>query len=235
MRVVIDLLDERTRIFGLFHSWMWQSRYSEVDVNLVERWGQTGWLSNHNSSLRSCSHERNLYRFLSTRTGRVFCHDRVSPFCHDLDLGLVGLVGCLLVVEQLLNPFLSSNHVSKKSLEAVEVMHVQWFEYNFSNFHPNNFRDAISWECIVKNGGVRSRLIELQSFLVNKFAVDPIHRVLMFLSCFTHLLCKTRCSQVDRIRILVFFILGIHKQKEYCLSVAQILTSWYQSWIDDGK
>ena len=75
MRVVLDLLDERTRIFGLFHSWMWQSRYSEVDVNLVERWGQTGWLSNHNGSLRSCSHERNVYRFLSTRTGRVFCHD----------------------------------------------------------------------------------------------------------------------------------------------------------------
>ena len=77
---------------------------------------------------------------------------RVSPFNHDLDLGLVGLVGnfllveqlLLLVVEQLLNPIPSSNHVSRKSLEAV-----------------NNFRDTISWECIVKNDSVRSRLIEL--------------------------------------------------------------------------
>ena len=50
---------------------------------------------------------------------------RVSPFYRDLDLGLVGLVGNLLlveqllsclVVEQLLNPIPSSNHVSRKSL-----------------------------------------------------------------------------------------------------------------------
>ena len=27
---------------------------------------------------------------------------------------------------------------------------------------------------------------------------------------------------------------GIHRQKEYCLSVVQILTSRYQSRIDDG-
>ena len=27
---------------------------------------------------------------------------------------------------------------------------------------------------------------------------------------------------------------GIHRQKEYCLSVVQILTSKYQSRIDDG-
>ena len=30
------------------------------------------------------------------------------------------------------------------------------------------------------------------------------------------------------------FVHGIHRQKEYCLSVAQILTSKYQSRIDDG-
>ena len=56
---------------------------------------------------------------------------RVSPFYHDLGLDLVGLVGTLclveqlllLVVEQLLNPILSSNHVSKKSLEEAEVTH----------------------------------------------------------------------------------------------------------------
>ena len=44
---------------------------------------------------------------------------RVSPFFSDLDL--VGLVGRLLLVEQLLNPILSSNHVSRKSLEEAEV------------------------------------------------------------------------------------------------------------------
>ena len=56
---------------------------------------------------------------------------RVSPFYHDLDLDLVGLVVNfllveqlpLLVVEQLLNPIPSSNHVSRKSLEEAEVTH----------------------------------------------------------------------------------------------------------------
>ena len=57
---------------------------------------------------------------------------RVAPFYHDLDVGLVGLVGnfllveqlLLLVVEQLLNPIPSSNHVSRKSLEEAVVTHI---------------------------------------------------------------------------------------------------------------
>ena len=37
VRVVLDLLDQftNTRVLSLFHNRMWQSRYSEVDVNLV--------------------------------------------------------------------------------------------------------------------------------------------------------------------------------------------------------
>ena len=38
---------------------------------------------------------------------------------------LVGLVGWLLLVEQLLNPIPSSNHVSRKSLEEDEVTHIR--------------------------------------------------------------------------------------------------------------
>ena len=91
-----------------------------------------------------------------------------------------------------------------------------------------------SWECFVKNDSVRSCLIELQSFLQSKIDVDPIYRVLMFLPCFVHVLCKTRCFQVDLLRISVFLIQRIHRQKEYCLSVAQNLTSMYQSRIEDG-
>ena len=57
---------------------------------------------------------------------------RVYPFYHDLGLDLVGLIGhfwiveelLLLVVEQLLNPILSSSHVSRKSLEEAEVTHI---------------------------------------------------------------------------------------------------------------
>ena len=88
----------------------------------------------------------------------------------------------------------------------------------FSSFHLNSLRDTIGWECIVKDDGVRSRLIELKTFLLSKFDVDPIHRVLMFLPCFVHVLCKTRCFQVDCQRIFVFFVHRIHRQKEYCLS-----------------
>ena len=65
---------------------------------------------------------------------RDFHHgkQRVSPFYHDLGLDLVGLIGnillveqlLLLVVEQLLNPIHSSSHVSRRSLEEDEVTHI---------------------------------------------------------------------------------------------------------------
>ena len=133
-----------------------------------------------------------------------------------------------LVVKQLLNPIPSSSHVSRKSLEEAEVTHIL-FRIWLLNFHANNSRDTISWECFVKNDSVRSCLIELQSFHLSKFDVDPTHRVLMFLACFMDVPCKRRCSQVDRLRIPMVFVHGIHRQKEYCLSDAQMLTSWYQS------
>ena len=54
---------------------------------------------------------------------RDLCHgkQRVSPFHHDLGLDLVGLIGNFWIVERLLNPILSSSHVSRKSLEEDEV------------------------------------------------------------------------------------------------------------------
>ena len=72
-----------------------------------------------------------MYRFRENGTLPA-SKQRVSPFYHDLDFSLVGLVGnfflveqlFLLVVEQLLNPIPSSNHVSRKSLEEAEVTHI---------------------------------------------------------------------------------------------------------------
>ena len=57
---------------------------------------------------------------------------RVAPFCHDLGLDLVGSIGNFEtvaqlvhpVVEQLLNPILSSSHVTKRSWEEAEVTHL---------------------------------------------------------------------------------------------------------------
>ena len=104
----------------------------------------------------------------------------------------------------------------------------------FSSFHLESLRDSISWECVVKDDGVRSCLIELKSFPLSKFYVDPIHRVLMFLPRFLLVPCKTRCFQVNFFRIFVFFVHRIHRREEYHLSFAQILSSRYQSWIHDG-
>ena len=57
--------------------------------------------------------------------------EQVSSFYHDLDLDLIGLIGNLLfvaqllflVVQQLLNPNVLPNHVPRKSLEKAAVTH----------------------------------------------------------------------------------------------------------------
>ena len=131
---------------------------------------------------------------------------------------------------QFLHPIMSEGNLRR---------HSRWFKNffvcDFSSFHPNNFRNTISWKCIVKNDSVRSRLIELQSFLLSKFDIDPIHR-----PCFMHVPCKTRCFQVDFFRILVFFVHGIHSRKEYGLSFlcsnfvlpVSILNWWWNVTFD---
>ena len=76
---------------------------------------------------------------------------------------------------QFLHPIMSQGSLWRQSR-----WFIYFFVYDFSSFHPNNSRDTISWVYIVKNDGVRSRLIELQSFLLSKFDIDPMFRVLMF-------------------------------------------------------
>ena len=139
-----------------------------------------------------------------------------SWFGFGFGFGLVGweLFACRATSEP--NSFIQS--CFKEIFGGGQRWRTYFLVYDFSSFHPNNFRDTISWECCVKNDGVRC-LIEFQSFLQSKIDVDPIHRVLMFLPCFMHVLCNTRCSQVDPVRLLVFLVRRIHKQKEYCLSV----------------
>ena len=111
VRVVLDLLDQfpNTRVFSLFHK---QNVATQVFGSQCQP--------------RLTLIARDLARAL--RHGK----QRVAPFYHDLGLDLVGLIGNFwiveqllhLVVEQLLNPILSSSHVSRRSLEEDEVTHV---------------------------------------------------------------------------------------------------------------
>ena len=65
--------------------------------------------------------------------------------------------------------------------------------YDFSSFHHDSLRDTISWEGVVEDDDVRSCLMELNTFLLSKFDVDPIHRVLMFLPLFLMSICLDLC------------------------------------------
>ena len=75
----------------------------------------------------------------------------------------------------------------------------------------------MSWECILEDDGVRSCLIEVQSFPLSKLYFDPVHRILV---PFPLLLvrCKTWFGQIKLLRIYVSLMHGIHGCKEYRLS-----------------
>ena len=104
---------------------------------------------------------------------------RVPPFYHDFGFGF-GLVGwlasaCRATSEP--NSFIQS--CFKEIFGGSRSDVYTFFVYDFSSFHPNNFRDTISGECLVKNDRVRSSLIELQSFPQSKIGVDPMHCILI--------------------------------------------------------
>ena len=104
MRVVLDLLNEFTNtiVVSLFHNRMWQSRNSEVDVNLVFNLVLVICITANNGFLRSIVIW--VWDFVGL-IGNFWIVEQLLP----------------LVVEQLLNPILSSSHVSRKSLEEDEV------------------------------------------------------------------------------------------------------------------
>ena len=80
---------------------------------------------------------------------------------------------------QFFHPVMFQGNLRKRSRWRIYIL-----VFDFSRFHHDSLRDTISWECSVKDDCVRLRLIELQSFLLSQFDVNPIHRVLMFLPYF---------------------------------------------------
>ena len=147
-----------------------------------------------------------------------------------------GWVGWELFACRLFSFWLSSNFWTQ-FLYPIMFQGNLWRKpkWHFSSFHLDSVRDTIGWACIGKDDGVRSCLIELQSFLLSKIHVDPVNRVMMCFQRFLLVPCKTWCVQVNLIRIVVFLVKRIHSRKEYCLFFFdQNLSSRYQSWIDDG-
>ena len=49
--------------------------------------------------------------------------------------------------------------------------------FDLSRFHLNNFRDTISWVCVIKDDCITFCLIEFQSLQLSKLYIDPIHRI----------------------------------------------------------
>ena len=109
-----------------------------------------------------------------------------------------------------------------------------FFVYNFSRFHPINFRDTTSWEWFVKNGSIRSCLIGLQSFLQSKVDVDPIHRILMFLPCFMHVLFEEIKSTLSKSCITLRDCLRlwiVWSGEQISLVLTTGLTVLWQFWV----
>ena len=88
-------------------------------------------------------------------------------------------------------PKFLSVRVSKRTLMDAEVTSF-FFVFDFSSFHPKNFRNTLCWKCFLKEDCIRSCLTELQSFSLSKIDVYPIHRVLLSFPCLLQVLCTTR-------------------------------------------
>ena len=102
---------------------------------------------------------------------------------------------------QLLHPIMFQGNLWRTTRWRIYLL-----VYDFSSFHPNNFPDTISWKCFVKNDSV-SIVFDRTSILVfTARLMSTQYTVFWFvITCFVHVLCKTQCFQVDRIRMLMVF------------------------------
>ena len=66
-----------------------------------------------------------------------------------------------------------------------------------------------------------------------KIHIKPKYRVLMLLPCTVHVFRSTWYREVNIFRIFVIWVSWINRQEEHRLSSAQILTSRYQSIVDN--
>ena len=134
---------------------------------------------------------------------------------------------------QLIISLSNRDRVSKRSLVVVGETNIAFHTSFFSRFQSLSFGNIMGWKCSLKDNCIRSSLIECQSFSNRKF--HPKYRVLVPLPCTVHVSRSTWYREVNILRIFMIFVSWIYWQKEYCLSSAQILTSRYQSIVDDMR
>ena len=102
-----------------------------------------------------------------------------------------------------------------------------------SSFQSFNFLNTMGWKCSLKNNCIRSCLIGCQSFFDRKINIEPKYRVLMPFPCAVQVSRETWYREVNIFRVFVTLISWINRQEEHRLSSAQILTSRYQSIVDN--
>ena len=121
-------------------TWSASSSFVRVFVLISKRLTDTGTQQETGlpviSLVLSQSRQETCIDFLSTRTARLFCHNgspRSNELVQKIGLGF-GWVGweSLLIVEQLLNPILSSNHCLYKEIFGsgrgdVHIVFRVWF------------------------------------------------------------------------------------------------------------
>ena len=121
--------------------WMGCRRFfatNRLQVLLDEDDSRSSWRVREHKSFRLVSHLHDAIQTIWSRclfpravwTNRWIVHSQVSPFFQLGYWFLVGFVGNHHYLQQLLNPILSSNHVSRKFSDEVEVTHILsliWF------------------------------------------------------------------------------------------------------------
>ena len=126
---------------------------------------------------------------------------RVSPYLIIGFWVLVGFVGYLCCFQRHQNPNHTSNCLCGKFFGGGrDDTNTFWYMIS-SAVITTTFEITISWECIVEDDCVRSCLIELESFPLNKLFIDPcLHHILV---SFPLLLaqCKTWFGQIKLLRI----------------------------------
>ena len=121
--------------------------------------------------------------FLRKRTGWLLTLNRSSCSYNWFFVFWLGLLGVFTTPSNFWIQFFHPN-VFEENLRRRSRRRIYFLVYDFSSFHRDILRDTISWECVVKDDCVRTCWIELKSFLLSKFDVDPIHSVFW---CFFHL------------------------------------------------